>query len=195
MSKKKHVAIFIDGSNFYNGLKKDIGNTNIDFHKFGELLCGNNRKLIGTYYYNAPLDLSHDKEKYKKQQRFFEKLRKIPKFNVILVRLQKRKIAGETIYVVKGDDVHIAVDMVMLAQNNSYDTAILISGDGDFVPVVKAVKTFNKSVENYYFKTGHSWHLRQTCDKSVLMDKELLKGCIIEKKEIPPKRINRKDKK
>lgn len=32
--------------------------------------------------------------------------------------------------------------------------------NGDFVPAVKAVQTFGKHVENYYFKTGHSWHLR-----------------------------------
>ena len=33
-----------------------------------------------TYYYNAPLDMSRDKEKYRKQQQFFETLRKMPNF-------------------------------------------------------------------------------------------------------------------
>ena len=176
MEYKECVSIFIDGSNFYHGLKKDIGNANIDFQKFGQIVCGD-RKLIRVYYYNAPLDLSHDKEKYKKQQKFFDKLRDIPNFKLVLVRLQKRKINDKVYYVVKGDDIHIAVDMVMQAQNNSYDTAVLVSGDGDFVPAVRAVQTYGKHVENYYFKTGHSSYLRQACDKSVLMNKELIEKC------------------
>ena len=86
---------------------------------------------------------------------------------------------GKTYYVVKGDDIHIAVDIVMLAQSNSYDTAILVSGDGDFVPAVKAAQSFGKHVENAYFKSGHSWHLRQTCDRSIQMDKSFMKKCIL----------------
>jgi len=48
------VAIFIDGSNLYHGLKHEIGNTKLDFQKFIDwLLAG--RRLVRTYYYNAPL--------------------------------------------------------------------------------------------------------------------------------------------
>ena len=170
------VMIFIDGSNFYHGLKNDIGGVDIDFNKFAELLAGN-RELIGVHYYNAPLDSKMDPERYKKQQQFFERLKKIPNFNLVLVRLQKRKLDGKIYYAVKGDDIHIAVDMIMQAQSNSYDTAVLVSGDGDFVPAVKAVQAFGKHIENYYFKTGHSWHLKQVCNKSVLMSKELIEKC------------------
>lgn len=193
MTQKERVAVFIDGSNFYHSTKRNIGNVDIDFQKFGEIVS-NGRELVGIFYYNAPLDRTHDLEKYKKQQKFFEGLKKIPKFNLILVRLQKRKIGKEIIYAVKGDDIHLAVDMIMLAVKNFYDIGVIVSGDGDFVPVVEAVKTFNKKIENYYFKIGQSWHLRQICNKSVLMDKKSLKECIIEK-EIPPKRINKKNKK
>jgi len=177
MSSEERVCIFIDGSNFYHCLRKDFGNVDVDFQELAQNLCGN-RTLIRTYYYNAPLDMGFDKEKYKKQQRFFEKLRTIPNFKLILVRLQKRKLQGKTYYVVKGDDIHIAVDMVVLAQNNSYDTAILVSGDGDFIPAVKAVQDFGKHVENAYFKSGHSWHLKQTCDRSMLMDKDFIQKCV-----------------
>ena len=166
MNNKERVCIFIDGSNFYHRLKKDLGAMEIDFDKLSKELCGKDKTLIRTYYYNAPLDMSHDKEKYRKQQQFFERLRSINNFKLILVRLQKRKIDGKQYYAVKGDDIHLAVDMVLLAQANSYDTAVLVSGDGDFTPAVKAVQSFGKHVENAYFKSGHSWHLRQTCDRS-----------------------------
>ena len=50
--------------------------------------------------------------------------------------MQKVKIDGKEIYQVKEDDIHLAVDMVRLAFNNAYDTAILVSSDGDFNPAV-----------------------------------------------------------
>ena len=60
--------IFIDGSNFYHGLKKNIGkNIDIDFNKLAENVSGN-RIFVRTQYYNAPLDQKMDPEKYSRQQ-------------------------------------------------------------------------------------------------------------------------------
>ncbi len=171
--------IFIDGSNFYHGLKKNIGeNIAIDYSKLAKSIAGG-RNFIRTYYYNAPLDQGMDPEKYRKQQQFFEKLRNTPNFNLILVRMQKRTVDGKTIYAIKGDDIHLATDMIVLASKNAYDTAALVSGDGDFVPAVRAVQEMGKKVENYYFKSGHSWHLRQTCDRSILMDNAFVSRCCL----------------
>ncbi len=175
---EERVMIFIDGSNFYHGLKNNIGkNTDIDFTKLAVAISGK-RLFIRTYYYNAPLDQQMDPEKYRKQQKFFEKLRNTPNLMVVLVRLQKRVVDSKVVYAIKGDDIHLATDMIVLASKNAYDTAVLVSGDGDFVPAVKAVQEMGKRVENYYFKSGHSWHLRQTCDLSVLMDKKFIQECI-----------------
>ncbi len=173
---EERVMIFIDGSNFYHGLKKNIGETSIDYFKLARCISGE-RMFIRTYYYNAPLDQKMDPEKYRKQQQFFERLRNTPNLNLVLVRMQKRVVDGKIIYAIKGDDIHLATDMIVLASKNAYDTAILVSGDGDFVPAVKAVQDMGKRIENFYFKSGHSWHLRQTCDKSVLMDAMFIKKC------------------
>ena len=35
----ERVMIFIDGSNFYHGLKEVIGTARIDFTKFGDILA------------------------------------------------------------------------------------------------------------------------------------------------------------
>jgi len=118
MDGKERVCIFIDGSNFYHCLRKDFGDVNVGFQKLSQELCNKDRRHIRTYYYNAPLDMSRDKEKYGKQQKFFETLRKTPNFKVVLVRLQKRKLDGKVYYAVKGDDIHIAVDMVRYCKLN-----------------------------------------------------------------------------
>ncbi len=178
----KKVVLFIDGSNFYYGLKNIYGNkfdlSKFNFKRLGEVLA-EDRDLLRVYYYNAPLDFNKDKEKYAKQQRFFEKIKNTEKMKLILSRLQKRRIKGtdKYYYVIKGDDIHIAVDMVKGAYENTYDIAILVSGDGDFVPAVEIVQERGKSVENAYFKQSLSWHLKQTCDKSIMLTKEILDKC------------------
>ena len=159
--------IFIDGSNFYHIIKRMFKSSkrlmDFDFEKFSKKITGN-RKLVRVYYYTAPLDWKKDKETYMKQQKFFDKLRKISNFKLILCRMQKVKIDGKTVYQVKEDDIHLAVDMVKFSYNNAYDTAILVSSDGDFVPAIKAVQEIGKNVENIGFENVFSYHLKQECD-------------------------------
>jgi uncharacterized LabA/DUF88 family protein len=158
------IIIFIDGSNFYHILKKSFENKSMnsfDFELFTKRLSIG-KKLIRTYYYTAPLDKQKDPETYSKQQKFFEELKKIPSFELVLCRMQKGKENGKTIYMVKEDDIHIAVDMVKMAYTDSYDEAILVSTDGDFVPAINVVKEKGKKITNIGFEIQFSWHLRQT---------------------------------
>jgi len=167
MEKRERIIIFIDGSNIYHNLKSLIPNRkpfDFNFEKFVQYLA-QGRELLNVYYYNSPLDIMLDKEKYIKQQRFFDKIQRIPDFIFVLCRMQKVKIDGKIIYQVKEDDIHLAVDMVKLAHNNAYDTAILVSSDGDFIPAIEAVKEKGKRIENIGFETKFSWHLRQKSDK------------------------------
>ena len=56
----------------------------------------------------------------------------------------------------------------MHAFNNNYDIAVLISGDGDYVPVVEEVKRMGKSVYVLFFeeqKLGLNRNLRLASDK------------------------------
>ena len=174
MENQEKVMIFIDGSNLYHILKEIYKDSRklmtFDFEKFANYLT-KDKKLIRIYYYTAPLDRNKNEETYKKQQQFFEKLRKIQNFELVLCRMQKDKInAGR--YMVKEDDIHIAVDMVKLAYNNAYDTAILVSTDGDFVPAIEAVKEKGKRVENVGFKVKFSWHLKQKSDRFYQLSKK-----------------------
>jgi len=175
------VIIFIDGSNFYHSLKQVKNRTNMDFEILSKLLAGD-RHLIRTYYYNSPVNREGNEEGYRMQQKFFDALRKIPRFEVKLGRLEKRKSDdGNTYYVEKGVDINIAVDMVHMAHNKSCDTIILISSDGDFAPAVKEVKEFGVSVENVCFKKSSSYHLKKVCDKTIYLDNLDLDSCFYQK--------------
>ena len=175
----KRIVIFIDGNNFYFGLKKvypdEKSFISFDFERFCNFLTGKN-ELVAVFYYNAPLDRTRNLEKYKNQQKFFEEIKKIPKFNLILCKLLKRKIkeTNEYYYVLKEDDIHMAVDLVKGAFKNMYDEAILVSGDGDFVPAVLVAKEEGKFIENVYFKKSASTNLKMNCDRSFELKKEFL---------------------
>src|SRR3989344_3402301 len=151
----KRIAVFIDGNNFYFGLRKLYGkNKNLktfDFEKFSKFLAGKD-EVVAIYYYNALLDKEHNPEKYESQKEFFEKLKQIPDFHLVLCKLLKRNITGtdKFYYIIKEDDINMAVDMVEGACQDDFDVAILVSGDGDFVPAVKAVQRHEKNVENIY---------------------------------------------
>ena len=174
---KERIIIFIDGSNIYHILKNlfpEKKPNDFNFEKFVNYIS-KERKLVRTYYYNAPLDREKDEDSYIKQQKFFDKIQRIPNFTFVLCRMLKRKVDGKMVYEVKEDDIHLAVDMVKLAFNDAYDTAILVSSDGDFVPAIQAVKEKGKNVENIGFENKFSYHLQQESDKFVKLKKEVVR--------------------
>ena len=75
----------------------------------------------------------------------------------------------------EGVDVRLAVDMVGFAARGLYDTAILISADGDFAAAVQFVKDMGKHVEVAYPAGGKLYHLRAVCDKFISLDDSFLK--------------------
>ena len=163
----KRVMIFIDGSNFYHNLKHGYQKTQIDFSKLIIKLTGANRELVRTYYYNAPVDRNVNEEEYKKQQIFFEAIKKIDSFEVKLGRLQGKQDGSK---VEKGTDVNIAVDMLTKGYKDQYDVAILISGDADLVQVVQEIKDLAKHVELVVVPGQRCYHLRDVADRVITID-------------------------
>ncbi|MGD9276906.1 MAG: NYN domain-containing protein [Candidatus Pacearchaeota archaeon] len=161
----QRVAIFIDGSNLYHGLKS-MKIKKIDFQDLINELVGNN-KLKKVFYYTARMDKDFDEKRYAKHQNFLKKLSFIPNFKISYCTFKKIiEKNGKVSYAVKGDDVQLANDMIVGAYENHYDIAILVSGDEDFKPVVRTVRKRGKIVENIFFRGGSSSRLRKTCNSS-----------------------------
>jgi uncharacterized LabA/DUF88 family protein len=178
----ERVMIFIDGNNLYHSLKHVVGKTNLDFEKFGARLA-NDRHLIRTYYYNAPLNKEDDEDKHRMQQSFFDSLDTVPYLTKKFGRLEKR-IVRQTFpdgtfisaptYVEKGVDTLIVIDMLTFGYKDTYDTAVLVSGDEDFAVAVEKVKELGKHVE--VANLGGSFALRQTADKYIMINQDFLEG-------------------
>lgn len=174
---EEKVCIYIDGSNLYHSLKNTCGRTNLDFAKFCQKLTGG-RKLIRTYYYNAPVDQAKEATRYADQQRFFNYVESLAYTELRLGRLVYRNWSkGEPPYE-KGVDVRLATDMLVHAVHANYDTAILVSQDTDFADAVQALKDWGKQVEVALFGSGRtSQRLRTVADKVVTITPAFLNDC------------------
>jgi uncharacterized LabA/DUF88 family protein len=169
----ERVAIFIDGSNLFHALQTDFGRTDVDFGLLAQKLIGN-RRLVRVYYYTAVMDQNRDPTRYAKTMRFLDALRERPYFTVVLGRLEPRPNGS---YVEKGVDISLAVDLLELAFNNVYDTAVIVSGDGDFAKAVEVVERLGKHVENASTPRCLSRHLQHTCDVTRILDATFLSDC------------------
>lgn len=158
---RERVALFIDGSNLYNGMRENLSNTRVNLQALIKQLLGS-RELFRTYYYNAPLTDDYDTDLREGQQRFFESLRRIPYVTVRLGRLHRRHDGS---LVEKGIDVAIAVESLSLAFEDAYDTAILVSGDSDYIELVEAVKRKGKHIECAMFRNQSAGMLVEYVDK------------------------------
>ncbi len=167
------VMVFIDGNNLYHGLKHNIKNTRIDIEKFSNTIIGD-RRLVRTYYYNALLDHNEFPEDFKNQKKFLDSLKRTPNLSIKLGRLEKKG----SIYIEKGVEINLAVDILTLAFKGSFDTCVIVTGDADYVNLVREVKSLGKRVEIAFFKLGTSQTLINEADRFIILDNMDLSECL-----------------
>ncbi len=189
----KRISIYIDGANFVYGIKSlnlKYSDYHFDFENYIKLIADKDN-LIDIFYYNASLKQEVNPRRFKEQQKLLARLMKIPKCKIILCKRQKRFTKeDEEYYTIKGDDIHLALDMLNHAWENKYDKAILFSGDGDFAQLVKYVKDKKKEVEMVSFKELASRNLINEVNKCIFIDKKIANKFFYrdkkdEKKQIP----------
>lgn len=64
----------------------------------------------------------------------------------------------------KGVDIALTIDMLSHAFMGNYDTAMLIAGDADYVPLVNEVKHLGKRVVVLFFETSITSDLKLAAD-------------------------------
>ncbi len=180
METKKKAAVYFDGSNFYYKLR-ELGIPNIthfNYGKFSEWLA-RDREIISKRYYVGVVRAKNDNEKgqklRKEQQRLFSHLTSSDQNFIIK---QGYIMNNDGSYHEKGVDVKIAVDLLVGAYENIYDTAILISSDTDLIPVIQKIKHLGKDVEYIGFAHKPSLAMQKYANISRLIIKDELETFI-----------------
>ena len=159
-SQRGRVAIFIDGSNlFYSALQLGI---EIDYLKLLKCLTRGDR-LLRPYFYTG-VDPSNEK-----QQNFLLWMR----------HHGYRVVSKDLVQFANGSrkanlDVEIVVDMMRLVEH--YDTAVLVSGDGDLAYAVNSISYSGARVEVVSLRSMTSDNLINIADH--YLDLEQIKDCI-----------------
>ena len=144
MQKKERVIAYIDGFNLYFGMM-EAGFFHLKWLNLVNLvsnLLKSNQELICVKYFTSRV--SNNPEKQKRQSLYLEALESVG------VKLYFGNYQRDTIecnrcgniwpkFNEKMTDVNIATQILEDAYKDSYDMAMLISGDSDLVPPIRAV--------------------------------------------------------
>ncbi|MEN9920259.1 MAG: hypothetical protein RL538_152 [Candidatus Parcubacteria bacterium] len=151
---EQRVAILIDTQNLYHSAK-NLYKSKVNFGAVVKTALGG-RKLIRAVSYVVNTEGGEESA-------FFEALEKVG----IEIKTKDLQIfyGGAK----KADwDVGMAVDAIKLA--HKVDAIVLVTGDGDFIPLVEYVKSQGCQVEAITFGRSASGKLKETVDDFIDMD-------------------------
>lgn len=170
MPKKWRVISYIDGYNLYHGIREAGWRRFLwlDLVALSGTLIRGGQELVKTKYFTTRI--TAPEEKRKRQSDYIEALAAHCGNQVEMFwghyqneSWSCRKCgAQEVVPHEKKTDVNIAVEMMVDAYADAFDTALLISADSDLVPPIRAIKRLfgNKRVVVAFPPNRHSVELR-----------------------------------
>ncbi|MDO8591221.1 MAG: NYN domain-containing protein [bacterium] len=161
--KNHRIGVFVDVSNMYHSAK-NLYKSRVNFRELLKLATAN-RQLVRAIAYVVKSDTEEEKA-------FFDALEKAG------YELKSKDLQIFPGGMKKGDwDVAIAVDAISLSKQ--LDVVVLVSGDGDYEPLVEYLKFSGLIVEAVAFKRSASSKLIDVAnnftDLEELKEKILLK--------------------
>lgn len=148
-NKIQKVIFYIDGFNFYYGLKSQKWKKYywLDMVKFCEQFLRPHQELTEVNYFSATPN--NNRGKYDRQDLFFSANKVNPKFNLHLGKFLEKKITckqckGSFItHEEKETDVHIATNMIGNVVLGKCDVSVLISADSDLIPPINFINEYD----------------------------------------------------
>ena len=109
-------------------------------------------------------------------EKFISKLRRLPRFEVRLGRLQKIQNQFEQ----KQVDILFGLDMQKLSFLHVVQKFIIVTGDSDFVPVIKIAKN-EGTITHLFYNPAEYVHaeLIMCCDERSVLDQKLIEKCLL----------------
>ncbi|HEX8691522.1 MAG TPA: NYN domain-containing protein [Longimicrobium sp.] len=185
------TAIFVDGG-YFDRVSRDCGSPRIDFGKLASELSKPD-DLLRTYYYHclpymSPVPTPEEEERYAGKQRFFSALNRLNRFEVREGKLEYRGTDRESnrpIFEQKRVDIYLGVDLIMLATKQRIHRAILVTGDSDFLPAIRAAKNEGVLIHLYHGSGPQQPHrdLWEEADDRTVITPELLQKFLLSERQ------------
>ena len=157
----KRAMLFIDAQNLINGAASySEEGLNYDIDKLVEQLTGDYDLLRGYWF-----DSYRPGEKDQKYG--FYTFLETNGFRVESVELS----GSEGDYREKEADIRLATELIAHGFNDSYDVAVVITGDKDFLRAIRHVQDQGKVVKCAAFEHTMSGDLKRTVDEFTSLDK------------------------
>lgn len=182
----QQVAVYVDGFNLDHGLR-DRGWRRyywLDLRKMATKLLAPHQRLAVVHYFTARvMSEPTDPRKPDRQAAYLEALETLPDVRIHFGRYARRwrrcRACGARwlTYEEKLTDVNVAVELLCDAQDNVFDSAIVVSADGDLAGLVGAIPTrFPAKRVVVAFPPGrHSAGLRQAAAASLSVGRQVLR--------------------
>ena len=167
---KSHVRamIFVDGENLAIRFKEQIGDNAPEKHvnylkdvfvwsRYANIPHHVNCEVIRKYYYTAVQGDDNTLESVEYQ------LKEIGIESPRVFKKQKNRKS-------KRVDITLATDMLTHAHRGNYDIAILVAGDDDYVPLVKAIKDEGRRVVLWFFENSKGLSKRLKLESDFFFD-------------------------
>jgi len=154
----QRVAIFVDVQNmFYSA--KGLYQSKIDYSKLRESIVQERRLIRAIAYVVQKADVD--------QSSFLEALRRSG------YEIKRKELLIRDDGSSKGDwKMEIALDAIILEPR--LDCVVLVTGDGEFLPLVQALKHRGCRTEVVSFEQSTSNELMRTCDQFIPIDQDVL---------------------
>lgn len=139
------VSFFIDGFNLYHALDNDRLQQFkwLNLRKLAESFLRKQDSLSDIFYFTAFANWDADKvNRHKLFIRAQEHFGVTPIFGEFRKTNRRCRVCGRNYetFEEKETDVNIAIKLFEQASQNTYDRAIILSGDSDQVPAIRAIK-------------------------------------------------------
>ena len=177
MANKK-VIVYIDGFNFYFGLKSAKWKRYywLDTVKFFSKFLKSYQDLVQVNYFSA---IPHDNGKQDRQDLFFSANKLNPRFQLHLGKFLKKEIKcfncrnSHFSFEEKESDVRIATTMIADVVSEKCDISILVSADSDLIPPIDFIRSFKPShkIFVYFPPRRNSTDLRNKCDQHIFLER------------------------
>ena len=145
----QRVTVYVDGFNLYYGLRSKCWRRYywLDLCRLAQNLLRPDQRLMMVRYFTTRLSSrASGRAKLRRQNTYLEALTTLPDLHIhygyYLAKDRTCPRCGATreTYEEKMTDVNIAVELLGDAQDDAFDTAIIISGDSDLTGPVSAVR-------------------------------------------------------